>query len=532
MTTATPSTESEWQLHRVLLRANLLQYYDTFVAQGGDDVQQLCEAGEEEFLEIMALVGMASKPLHVRRLQKALQEWVANPAAFEGENAVRDLPTHVSSLTAEASTSSASPWNTPQKSVSPVSMMPAQRSHELPPEILQGQMKRELSPGSACLNEEQVVALATSAAQLAKTLPAFEPKHLSLKKEINKQINEIMQVPVEFTEERLEIMRKYGAIYRRFDTDRVYCKPMSMHEVCVNEASAQLCLHMPNLLSRREDLFPLARQVVKESGYQYSKGHSRSVDFNPENPSKRQKIEQLLSDFRSESPQNTTASNAREIRQERLAAISKSLAKISQQQEKIVSELESAREGDDNEKVDLLQGQLESVTNAHLQLLTEQSELLRKQSAEVYNDLELSDKEDSNIGLSGSSSPCPTDVSESTGGSASLKNILSNSKLPKSSLNSLAFLSAFKPTPASMKNSLFDEGLRIAQQYGLGDFAQELKTLQGGAESDSEDQSENKTSQAPSDSSDSENSRPSVNDKSESNQLNNDDTETVATVKE
>ena len=25
---------------------------------GGDDVQQLCEAGEEEFLEIMALVGM------------------------------------------------------------------------------------------------------------------------------------------------------------------------------------------------------------------------------------------------------------------------------------------------------------------------------------------------------------------------------------------------------------------------------------------------------------------------------------------
>ena len=46
---------------------------------GGDDVQQLCEAGEEEFLEIMALVGMASKPLHVRRLQKALQDWVQNP---------------------------------------------------------------------------------------------------------------------------------------------------------------------------------------------------------------------------------------------------------------------------------------------------------------------------------------------------------------------------------------------------------------------------------------------------------------------
>ena len=48
---------------------------------GGDDVTQLCDAGEDEFLEIMALVGMAAKPLHVRRLQKALQEYVTNPGA-------------------------------------------------------------------------------------------------------------------------------------------------------------------------------------------------------------------------------------------------------------------------------------------------------------------------------------------------------------------------------------------------------------------------------------------------------------------
>jgi len=44
----------------------------------GDDVQQLCEAGEGEFLEIMVLIGMPSKPLDVRRLHKALQEWMAN----------------------------------------------------------------------------------------------------------------------------------------------------------------------------------------------------------------------------------------------------------------------------------------------------------------------------------------------------------------------------------------------------------------------------------------------------------------------
>ena len=34
------------------------------------------------FVKCHFQVGMASKPLHVRRLQKALQEWVQNPGEF------------------------------------------------------------------------------------------------------------------------------------------------------------------------------------------------------------------------------------------------------------------------------------------------------------------------------------------------------------------------------------------------------------------------------------------------------------------
>lgn len=71
----TPSNKSELELYRLLERANLLNYFGTFLNFGGDDVQQLCDADEEEFLEIMSLVGMTQKPLHVRRLQKALIEW-------------------------------------------------------------------------------------------------------------------------------------------------------------------------------------------------------------------------------------------------------------------------------------------------------------------------------------------------------------------------------------------------------------------------------------------------------------------------
>jgi len=45
----------------------------------------------------------------------------------------------------------------------------------------------------------------------------------------------------------------------------------------------------------------------------------------------------------------------------------------------IVQELEAAKEGADQEKVETLQSHLEDLTNGHLRLLTEQSELLRKQ---------------------------------------------------------------------------------------------------------------------------------------------------------
>lgn len=49
------TTLSEWQLQAVLFRAKLTQYYDTFIAQGGDDIDQLMECDETEFLEVSRL---------------------------------------------------------------------------------------------------------------------------------------------------------------------------------------------------------------------------------------------------------------------------------------------------------------------------------------------------------------------------------------------------------------------------------------------------------------------------------------------
>ncbi|KAK2874624.1 hypothetical protein Q8A67_021777 [Cirrhinus molitorella] len=113
-----PRTLGELQLYRVLQRANLLMYYDTFIQQGGDDVQQLCEAGEEEFLEIMALVGMATKPLHVRRLQKALRDWAANPALFNQPLATNVAPCGIPLLRIDSASAAGSGVMGARKSLS------------------------------------------------------------------------------------------------------------------------------------------------------------------------------------------------------------------------------------------------------------------------------------------------------------------------------------------------------------------------------------------------------------------------------
>jgi len=400
--TSQPTNESELQLYRVLQRANLLNYYDTFISQGGDDVQQLCEAGEEEFLEIMALVGMASKPLHVRRLQKALQEWVQNPGVFQTPlvPSLGGFPTvsaaaaaavirasggvmpQVSvapsimggmSVASPSMTSSSSPHSVPSllptsvaqslptllahsralpshspplsltqpvrppsshspsplikdregrlirdrdtdgrgerdvriegmnmrenpsppssQSRGPLSLVAGgvedQRLKQRPPNLswdLMFQSGDHPGPPTSPLQltpvlvESQIQRIADTAGALVKSLPVsdLEPKQPNAKKKICKELEIVMSMSDEDTRKMDEI-RKFSAIYGRFDCKRKPEKPLTLHEVSVNEAAAQICRLVPAMLTRRDELFPLARQVVRDSGYQYSKGHSRST---------------------------------------------------------------------------------------------------------------------------------------------------------------------------------------------------------------------------------------------------------------
>uniref|UniRef100_A0A8C8RLI4 NGFI-A binding protein 2 n=1 Tax=Pelusios castaneus TaxID=367368 RepID=A0A8C8RLI4_9SAUR len=313
---ALPRTLGELQLYRVLQRANLLCYYETFIQQGGDDVQQLCEAGEEEFLEIMALVGMATKPLHVRRLQKALREWASNPGLFSQPMAslpASSIPLFkISESGGRKSLSNGhpSPGEAPGKGggglTTPPTRSPSEPGDKLSPLPAPQWPGRSTPESEGCGTEEEGGAppfspgggelataappeqldpeLARAVAESVERLLQGCPRGgeaelralLKLNKKLAKAVGHIFQMDDSDRRKEDEI-RRHSAIYGRGEARRRDGKQLTLHELTINEAAAQFCLRDHTLLLRRVELFSLSRQVARESTYLSSLKGARSL---------------------------------------------------------------------------------------------------------------------------------------------------------------------------------------------------------------------------------------------------------------
>ncbi|XP_048416198.1 NGFI-A-binding protein 1-like isoform X4 [Stegostoma tigrinum] len=495
MTTSQPSTLGELQLYRVLQRANLLMYYDAFIQQGGDDVQQLCDAAEEEFLEIMALVGMSSKPLHVRRLQKALQEWITNPTAFNQPltklpassipiakiselNTATSSPNsagtaqglvsgqevtnnHAGSRETSSQTEGAAAGGVgghPMPSISHVMTVPKEEPHSPP---------KDGGP-SLPLTPDVVQIIAACAERLIHTVPRMEPKELECifisNKKMAKSLGHIFEMSDQ-EPQREEEIRKFSAIYGRFDSKRKDGKNLTLHEVMVNEAAAQLCLIDTTLLARRDELFPLARQVVRDSGYKYSHRYSRSKFADAPIP-KRPRLDPNGQFLRDEVHTRTVQAELMKLkRQERLLEIQAILAGIYQKQETLKSKIIQEELSHNVAEVHELQLELEKVTTEQLSLMQEQNDLIKKQKR---SDKYFSAKARS-LSLLGMQPVEEEDggMSEGSGDDAS-EDMTSNSSLAPSPCPS-DIPSTFRPCQSKTKQmiqlALIDEGLRVAQQH-------------------------------------------------------------------
>ncbi|XP_070436551.1 NGFI-A-binding protein 1 isoform X2 [Equus przewalskii] len=368
MAAALPRTLGELQLYRILQKANLLSYFDAFIQQGGDDVQQLCEAGEEEFLEIMALVGMASKPLHVRRLQKALRDWVTNPGLFNQPLTslpVSSIPIYklpegsptwlgITCSSYERNSNARDPHlKLPKCAAAPCVQSLAQGKSDAGSLALQAvgesrlwqshhatESEHSLSPadlGSPASPKESSEALDAAAAlsvaecveRMAPTLPKSDLSEvkelLKTNKKLAKMIGHIFEMSDDDPHKEEEI-RKYSAIYGRFDSKRKDGKHLTLHELTVNEAAAQLCVKDNALLTRRDELFALARQISREVTYKYTYRATKSkCGERDELSPKRIKVEDGFPDFQ-DSVQ--TLFQQAKAKSEELAALSSQPEKV------------------------------------------------------------------------------------------------------------------------------------------------------------------------------------------------------------
>lgn len=235
--------ESEVELFTLLKTANLLDYFNSFIEQGGDDAQQLCEASEEEFKEIIGLVGMATKPLHVRRLQKALVEWKSKRGNLEKTS-------HTSWMEkwSPAQSGSCGSPSTTQRTSSSTTLFAAASTPE------SSSRKRRWSCGNSGGKSGN-----------------------SVKRMVELKLPP-MEVIIDWEKldpERQQLIRDHSRIYGR-DEKKRKTSELNSHEQMINEAAAQLCLRDPTLLVRRDELFTMARRVVRDSGFTFVHGHSRS----------------------------------------------------------------------------------------------------------------------------------------------------------------------------------------------------------------------------------------------------------------
>lgn len=134
------------------------------------------------------------------------------------------------------------------------------------------------------LTDAQVMRITLGAETIAKQLPQREPRAHTSKKRTSRELDQVLAMS-ENDPRRMDEIRKFSAIYGRFDCKRRPEKPLTLHEVCVNEAAAQLCRVMPALLTRRDELFPLARQIVKDAGFTHSASITRYNGLLPQTSS-------------------------------------------------------------------------------------------------------------------------------------------------------------------------------------------------------------------------------------------------------
>lgn len=322
-------------LHSLLEAANLLAYEDALLEQGADDVGQLRELNDTVLDQICDIVGLKKKPLHLLRFKKALNKDASSlPPTSVDPHARASQPLVVANSTTHESLTS-------QMRENSTVFLPAC-----------------IKPGAATSNFQELVDEQTP---------------------IQVTLGPAPLTPQIWDTKRMELIRNAACIYGRATrSNKRKSEGLTVYELNVNEAATQLCLRDPTLLIRRDELLTLSRRAVKQGGFTYAHGSSRSKDT--------MAMQVVV-------PPNTGRARedpvtARVRRLARMSELEEMVAKNKAEQAVKIRALEQAQAAKDYPAVHQYQTQIESLGNACMRYQSEMNTLTKRQkrSDRYFND--------------------------------------------------------------------------------------------------------------------------------------------------
>ena len=414
-------------LHELLSAANLLVYERELEANGADDVNQLRSLNEEIFDNLCQVIGMKDKQLHLLRFRQALGRNVSDfisHCRFEKtaseSTAIPDQQHAQSFYNDIASLNRVLINGTPPRRIQVSTNSLVQPSEVIPTAfngatstvsslststpLLSASLHRSGFKGSASPDNDESSSLPSDSMQssvlaegsvhlhdngskeAANDNKLYLPAYLhpnSATTDFSELVDESTPVQLSFPPspinpqiwdpKRVEFIKCAAAIYGRKVNQRKVVT-LTSHEVNINEAAAQLCLRDPTLLARRDELFTLARRAVREGGFSYVHGFSRSKQIckNQQSP---------VEEPSSGADNSFTGSNksVREKRKMRLEELERLIARNKSDQKSKLIALERAKASKEFNIAYQHQVEIETLGNVLLTLETEYGQLKRRQ---------------------------------------------------------------------------------------------------------------------------------------------------------
>lgn len=235
-------------IEEVLQKANLTQYKPSLLELGADDLEQLASLPEQDFQNLLEMVGMAKKPFHVMRFVKAIgrSQNVSDKLICQtsSNSATHTVTVYATQLEEPSSVSNPVQPTSPTQSNYLLKNIPpsAQQTHfvDMLNISLPGSQKKPL-----LATREQLQSLVDDSIPLQKQLG---PSPIS---------------PETWDEGRREIFRSASQLFPS-------SSPLTEEEEMINEAAFQLCLWDPTLLVRQKDLYILSKKLVRQFSLNYN----------------------------------------------------------------------------------------------------------------------------------------------------------------------------------------------------------------------------------------------------------------------